>query len=66
MNLKGSLGITGKWKKNGGVGRASPAQHPHIFLYFPVIPNEPLKKWGKSHVVMINFTILSLKHRDHP
>jgi hypothetical protein len=27
----GSLGIAGMMKKKGGVGRASPAQHPHIF-----------------------------------
>ena len=40
MNF-GSLGIAGVRKENGGVGRAPPAQHPHIFRYIPAIPNEP-------------------------
>ena len=38
----GSLGIAGVRKKNGGVGRAKPAQHPHIFTYIPANPNEPI------------------------
>jgi len=37
----GSLGIAGERKENGGVGRALPAQHPHIFPYITVNPNEP-------------------------
>ena len=31
----------------GGVGLAKPAQHPHIFPYFPVIPNEPKRADAK-------------------
>lgn len=38
----GSMGIARMRKKIGGVGRASPTQHPHIFSYFPAIPNEPI------------------------
>jgi hypothetical protein len=32
----GSLGIAWMWKIIGDVGRASLAQHPHIFLPYPV------------------------------
>jgi hypothetical protein len=41
LPILGSLGIAGRRGEIGGVGLASPAQHPHIFPYFPVIPNEP-------------------------
>jgi len=34
-------GIARMRNKIGDVGRASPAQHPHIFPYIPEIPNEP-------------------------
>jgi hypothetical protein len=46
MNLPGfsfgCLGIAGVRKKIGGVGRAKPSQHPHIFLNITAVSNEPL------------------------
>jgi len=36
----GSLGIAGVRKENVGVWRATPAKHPHIFSFFPAIPNK--------------------------
>ena len=37
-----SLGIARVMGEIGGVGRATPAQHPHIFPYIPATPNDPL------------------------
>jgi hypothetical protein len=39
--LTGSLGIAVVRKEIGGVGRAKPAQHPHIFPYITGNPKDP-------------------------
>jgi hypothetical protein len=41
FNKFGSLGTAGMKGKIGGVGRASPTKHPHIFPHIPAVSRDP-------------------------
>jgi len=53
-----SLGIAGVRNENGGVGRAKPAQHHHIFPHILAVPREPRDMdtcWGNIVSEKIGF-----------